>query len=674
MTRPAAVAPPRSRPLAGRGAATAAVAPRRSAAATPATWLHGVALAVLAAPGVAAWSALVAGFGARAVPVVAVAAVLVAAGAPRRAAAFAFVAWLVAAPLLAGVPGGAPTAWPGRLLAGVQVVVRVSAAPVGEDPWALAAGLLLAGTAWLAASVLDRGPAFAAAVAPWTAALALGPPSPAVWQGGAIVLGAFLWCAAPSARLTGALALSVTVALASAAAAQAVAPQHRWFKLPGALDHERPRFRSLATEPTFGPLTDRRGGATMLEVESDVPLLWRMQALDIFDGATWRVARPEPMLPQPAAMPVRIAVRVRGLRDDLVVSPGRVESIDAPGLARPMGGEAWRLSPPPGTGGSYRVTAAAVRADASELRSAPPPTGSQLLEYTRIGGASASVRLGPIAIALPFPRSLPIDMPLWGGRPNPEIDATPYGRVAALARRITAGARTEFDAVERVQRYLLDGGRFRYTTGVPAPGRYPLIDFLLRTHAGYCQHFAGAAALLLRLAGIPTRVVAGFATGIAHGHRYDVRDVDAHDWIEVYFPDYGWVPFNPTPAADPAAVPPAFAAGAPTARGHLSPLALAALAAVALAAAARRARRGDPAERLARLLGAGPEATLADLRAELVQRVGPHTAALAEQLQTARFAPAPPARSRVGWVPLARALARDAPPWRAARLLIRSAR
>ena len=78
---------------------------------------------------------------------------------------------------------------------------------------------------------------------------------------------------------------------------------------------------------------------------------------------------------------------------------------------------------------------------------------------------------------------------------------------------------------------------------------------LLRTHAGYCQHFAGAAALLLRLAGVPARVVTGFATGQRVGaDRYDVRDLDAHEWIEAYFPGVGWVPFNPTPAAAPALV------------------------------------------------------------------------------------------------------------------------
>jgi transglutaminase-like putative cysteine protease len=111
--------------------------------------------------------------------------------------------------------------------------------------------------------------------------------------------------------------------------------------------------------------------------------------------------------------------------------------------------------------------------------------------------------------------------------------------------------------VRRVEDYLLRQERFRYTTDVPPPDGEPLLQFLFHTHAGYCQHFAGAAALLLRAAGIPSRVVVGFATGekIAE-HTWAVRDEDAHAWIEVYFPGVGWVPFNPTPASAPADISP----------------------------------------------------------------------------------------------------------------------
>jgi hypothetical protein len=250
---------------------------------------------------------------------------------------------------------------------------------------------------------------------------------------------------------------------------------------------------------------------------------------------------------------------------------------------------------------------------------------------------------------------------------------------------LAAGAATEWEVVARVQHYLRDSGRFRYTTNVPTAGLLPLVDFLLRDRAGYCQHFASAAALLLRLAGVPARVVAGFATGAPQsGASFDVRDIDAHDWIEVYFQGYGWVPFNPTPPAASARVPsrldllaPAMgtAAGWPRLRAVGALLAALTLAVVSLARWRRRLARAQPPDllaRLARRAGARVEesSTLGELQAELALRLGPNTSALAAAAERARYAPgvaapAPPLRAQV-----LRALVSDLGPARAALLLV----
>jgi transglutaminase-like putative cysteine protease len=81
-------------------------------------------------------------------------------------------------------------------------------------------------------------------------------------------------------------------------------------------------------------------------------------------------------------------------------------------------------------------------------------------------------------------------------------------------------------------------------TGVPA-----LVQFVTETKRGYCQHFAGAMTLMLRYLGIPARVAAGFTSGSydSDKHEWTVTDHEAHDWVEVYFPGWGWVPFDPTP-------------------------------------------------------------------------------------------------------------------------------
>ena len=87
----------------------------------------------------------------------------------------------------------------------------------------------------------------------------------------------------------------------------------------------------------------------------------------------------------------------------------------------------------------------------------------------------------------------------------------------------------------------------------PDPGIPPLVAFVTRTRAGYCQHFAGAMALMLRYLGIPARVAAGFTSGAfdpaSPGNRrhWRVNDRNAHAWVEVWFKGYGWLPFDPTP-------------------------------------------------------------------------------------------------------------------------------
>ena len=96
-------------------------------------------------------------------------------------------------------------------------------------------------------------------------------------------------------------------------------------------------------------------------------------------------------------------------------------------------------------------------------------------------------------------------------------------------------------------RYLPRDG-FRYDQNPPV-SPYPLETFLLHSKLGYCQQFAGAMALLLRMGGVPARVSVGFTPGSYDGatHSYIVTDQDAHAWVEVWFPRYGWVRFDPTP-------------------------------------------------------------------------------------------------------------------------------
>ena len=104
-----------------------------------------------------------------------------------------------------------------------------------------------------------------------------------------------------------------------------------------------------------------------------------------------------------------------------------------------------------------------------------------------------------------------------------------------------------------VRNYLSAAHGFSYTQ-TPPTHQFPLASFLFTDKQGYCQQFSGAMAMLLRMGGIPARVAAGFTPGTydKHSGRWIVTDTDAHAWVEAWFPNYGWVRFDPTPATAPA--------------------------------------------------------------------------------------------------------------------------
>jgi transglutaminase-like putative cysteine protease len=135
---------------------------------------------------------------------------------------------------------------------------------------------------------------------------------------------------------------------------------------------------------------------------------------------------------------------------------------------------------------------------------------------------------------------------------NGVITSSPYWPAYQEAQRLLRGSRTPYVFVERVLSYLSPVNGFTYYTNPPR-ARYPLASFLVNK-LGYCQQFAGAMALLLRMGGVPARVATGFTTGNYDSatKRWLVTDIDAHAWVEAWFPHYGWVTFDPTPAADPA--------------------------------------------------------------------------------------------------------------------------
>ncbi|HLL73140.1 MAG TPA: DUF3488 and transglutaminase-like domain-containing protein [Pyrinomonadaceae bacterium] len=134
-----------------------------------------------------------------------------------------------------------------------------------------------------------------------------------------------------------------------------------------------------------------------------------------------------------------------------------------------------------------------------------------------------------------------------------EVPDTLDPRIRELARGLIVGTRSgnRYDAARVIESYFQQN--FRYTLEQKSGGAEdPLADFMFRVREGHCEYFSTAMAVMLRTAGVATRVVNGFQLGEYNDAAdvFTVRQSDAHSWVEVYFPETGaWVTFDPTPVA-----------------------------------------------------------------------------------------------------------------------------
>ncbi|HHY58010.1 MAG TPA: transglutaminase domain-containing protein [Chloroflexi bacterium] len=124
--------------------------------------------------------------------------------------------------------------------------------------------------------------------------------------------------------------------------------------------------------------------------------------------------------------------------------------------------------------------------------------------------------------------------------------------VAELARQLTVDATTPYAKAKAIETYLRT---IPYNDAIPAPpaGRDPLEYFLFDLQEGYCDYYATAMAMMLRVVGVPARTASGYAEGTfdEESGAYFVTERDAHTWVEVFFPEYGWIEFEPTAGESP---------------------------------------------------------------------------------------------------------------------------
>ncbi|NLO06140.1 MAG: transglutaminase domain-containing protein [candidate division WS1 bacterium] len=304
--------------------------------------------------------------------------------------------------------------------------------------------------------------------------------------------------------------------------------------------------RLMIREPVYPHMSVRSlllGGSAptprdrlMLTVESEEPLKVRTTVYDLYTGSSWR----------------------RSERD--------WRRVDATGIT-------WELPPPETFGLSAAVTEemqVRLTPGFGFLGVLPVPWCPQeitldlpSLRVDQSGVLTFSGHLLPgdsYTAVVASPAAL---TPPPGAEPPPRVDLqhalqVPEDlpeRVRALAREIAAEAGNDPTQIAIAMEGHL---RLEYEYDLeapPVPDKQDFIDhFLFGSRRGWCNHYATAMVVMLRVVGVPARLATGFTSGefVAARGVWEIRDQDAHAWAEVFLPGTGWVDFDPTPALDEA--------------------------------------------------------------------------------------------------------------------------
>lgn len=260
------------------------------------------------------------------------------------------------------------------------------------------------------------------------------------------------------------------------------------------------------------------------------PLYWRGRSYDRFDGGTWSrtptrpqalietrrwpKARVEQLIYQAAIGDANVLF---GLSPLLHVQPrSRIVAYAEANGDFTYGGPASPV---------YVGFSALGEPDAQDLREAVPLGDPLIASYSRVAATEQ-------AMLRPYLRLPPLGQ-----------------RFYRLADSLAAPYGNDYDRARAVQGFLQT---FRYTIELPATEREATLEhFLFERRAGHCEYFSTAMAMLLRAMAVPARNVNGFLGGEWNefGDFLTVTQNQAHSWVEVWFAGYGWVRFDPTPAA-----------------------------------------------------------------------------------------------------------------------------
>jgi transglutaminase-like putative cysteine protease len=408
----------------------------------------------------------------------------------------------------------------------------------------LAAAIVVVGAGWPATLVDGRSPlavgALILAAVLWL--LVLSRPRARRWEWPSVIVAAVV------------VVVAATASTSSALSRDAIVDWQSWdlYDPPGL-----PLAVRYIWDANYSGVEFPEQPTTMLRVRAPRrALYWRASTLDTFAANQWiehlfpiEIGEPTARLPADPLLPPRSRIRSNwvkqevqfaALNDDHVLaasSPVALESrsIDrafflTDGVVRVPGGL--------GAGDAYTVWSYVPHPSARQLITSKPIYGPDLARFLQIGRADMPVFRAE-------GRAQAIERIFSDDR---YLSISAYRGVWRIANRLAGSRSSPYAATIAIERWLRSHGGFRYEEQPPQPETLPpLADFVTRTKAGYCQHFAGAMTLMLRFLGIPARVAVGFTSGRWADGVWTVTDHNAHAWVEAWFRGHGWLTFDPTP-------------------------------------------------------------------------------------------------------------------------------
>jgi transglutaminase-like putative cysteine protease len=280
------------------------------------------------------------------------------------------------------------------------------------------------------------------------------------------------------------------------------------------------------------------GNATIFVVKTPadpvpVPYYWRVRTYDLYENGQWSnsASTNQPALPVQPILQLPDSGMHSLSEFNIKVSRGPINNLFTPAqpvwISRPVNVALYQV-------GENKVDPILIQAEPA----------IQAGERYRV----LAFQSDPTILEL---RQAGQEYPDWALRRYLEIPQNLSSKVRTLAARLTEGKETPYDKATAITDYLRSEITYSKVVSRPPFGADILEWFLLDYKQGYCNYYATAEVILLRVVGIPARMVVGFAEGEKDAGQPNSRTVhqkDAHAWPEVYFPGTGWVEFEPTSA------------------------------------------------------------------------------------------------------------------------------